>query len=209
MRPPDSGRRLILVDGRSGSGKSTITGVLAAELGAAVIHTDDIAWWLHPVAWDDALVDGVLKPWSAGQAVRYRPPGWIDKGRPGHVEVPADARVLIVEGVGAGRARLAAMADRVVWVQADRPEARRRGIERDMVLESSSRADAEAFWEDWASNEDPFIASDQPWTRADLVVNATPEIAGLDPHAGTWVWQPPAGVQGRTFLAGADLLGRG
>jgi hypothetical protein len=38
-----------------------------------VVHTDDVAWHLDPIAWDHALVDGVLDPWRRGEDVAVRP----------------------------------------------------------------------------------------------------------------------------------------
>jgi hypothetical protein len=184
---PDSGRTLILVDGRSGSGKSTVGDRLARLLHGVVVHSDDIAWHLHPVDWAETLADGVLTPWRRGEPVVFRPPGWVAKGRPGAVEVPP-CRVLLVEGVGAGRAVLAADGDLVVWVQSDRVEARRRALVRDVEL-GRPREEAEAFWEEWMRSEEPFLASDRPWTRAALIVYGT----------------PPGNAPGRTFVASGPL----
>lgn len=165
-------RRLILIDGRSAGGKTTLAESLAVLLSGTVVHTDDVAWHLHPTEWDDELVRGVIAPWRAGKCVRFRPPGWIAKGRPGAVEVPASAEVLIVEGVGAGRESLVEQADLVIWVQSDRDEARRRGIARDIEL-GREPAEAEQFWDEWTQSEEPFLAAERPWTRAHLIVNGT------------------------------------
>jgi hypothetical protein len=163
---------LVLVDGRSGAGKSTFAERLARLLGGALVHTDDVAWHLDPIDWADVLVVGIIGPWRRGEAVSFRPPGWISQGRGGAVDVPPGP-ILIVEGVGAGRASLAARADLVVWLQSDRDQARRRGIARDEEL-GRSAADAEEFWDEWMRSEEPFLAADQPWTRASLIVNGTP-----------------------------------
>ena len=96
--------------------------------------------------------------------------------------------VLIVEGVGVGRSGLAAGAELVVWVQSDRAEAHRRGIARDVEL-GRTPEDAEAFWEEWMRPEEPFLANDQPWTRASLVINGT----------------PPTTMQAHTFVAPGPL----
>lgn len=169
---PAGRRAVVLVDGRSGAGKSTLALRLARLFDAALVHTDDIAWHLHPIEWADVLTEGVIEPWRRGEQVRFRPPGWIDQGRDGVVSVPV-TDVLVVEGVGAGRAALASSADLVVWVQSDRDEARRRGIERDVQL-GRSVAEAVAFWDEWMRSEEPFLASDRPWTRAAMTVNGTP-----------------------------------
>jgi len=84
--------------------------------------------------------------------------------------------LLVVEGVGAGRADLAVGAELVVWVQADRDEARRRGLARDVAF-GRTPEEAEAFWDGWMRAEEPFLADDRPWSRASLVVNGIPPQA--------------------------------
>ncbi|WP_020143534.1 uridine kinase [Terracoccus sp. 273MFTsu3.1] len=174
------GRGVLLVDGRSGSGKTTFAERAATLLGGAVVHTDDLAWHHDAIAWDDLAVEHVIGPWRRGEAVDHRPPGWVAQGREGSVTVPEGVRVLVLEGVGAGRASLATHADVVVWVQADRDEARERGLRRDVEL-GRTRAEAERFWDEWMTAEEPFLADDRPWQRADLVVSG---------DAGAWVVGP-------------------
>jgi hypothetical protein len=173
---PD-GRGVLLVDGRSGSGKTTFAEAAASLLGGALVHTDDLAWHHDAIAWDDLALEHVIGPWRRGEAVDHRPPGWVAQGRDGSVTVEEGVRVLVLEGVGAGRASLTAHADAVVWVQADRDEARERGLRRDVEL-GRTRAEAERFWDEWMAAEEPFLADDRPWDRADLVVRA---------DAGGWV----------------------
>ncbi len=186
---PAGDQALVLVDGRSGSGKTTFAERLVRLLDGELVHSDDIAWHHDPIDWADLLVDGVIAPWRRGAAVSFRPPGWVARGRPGAVAVRVCA-LLVVEGVGAGRAGLAAGADLVVWVQSDRDEARRRGLARDVEL-GRSPGEAAAFWDDWMHAEDPFLAADRPWSRASLIVNGT----------------PPAAMPARTFLAPGPLGG--
>jgi uridine kinase len=162
---------LVVVDGRSGAGKSTFAGLLARLRGATVVSTDDVAWQLHPTRWAQELLDGVVLPWSRGEAVRYRPAAWDRLDREGAIVVPAAAE-LVVEGVGAGRHELAAYAQLAVWVRSDAAEARRRGIERDIVL-GRTPAEAERFWDEWAGHEEPFLERERPWERAGLVVDGT------------------------------------
>jgi hypothetical protein len=182
---------LVLVDGRSGAGKSTFAERLARLLGGALVHTDDVAWHLDPIDWADVLVDGIIGPWRRGETVSFRPPGWVSQDRGGAVHVPSRP-VLIVEGVGAGRASLASRADLVVWVQSDRHQAHRRGIARDEEL-GRSAAEAEAFWDEWMRAEEPFLAADRPWTRASLIVNGTPQERCGPTHCRRQVRSVPAG----------------
>ena len=162
------GRPAVLaVDGRSASGKSTLAGRLAAAIpGAVVVHTDDIAWWHAVFDWVDLLVDGVLAPAHRGEAVSYRPPKWDERGRPGAVEVPAGSRLVIVEGVGAGRRELAGWLDGIVWVGTDPAVSARRDAAR-IAAGETDRATFEA----WMAEEVPFVADQRTWERAFAVVD--------------------------------------
>lgn len=163
---------IVAVDGRSGAGKSTVADRLRDEVpGSCVVHTDDVAWHESFFGWDGLLAAGVLLPVRQGGAVAFRPPAWLERGREGAIEVPAGCPLLIVEGVGAGRASLTPLVDVAIWVQSDRQEARRRGLERD-----GGTPEAITFWEEWQAGEVPFLAADRPWDRADIVLCGTPGV---------------------------------
>ncbi|WP_323095430.1 hypothetical protein [Intrasporangium sp. YIM S08009] len=178
--PAGEGPSLVLVDGRSGAGKTTFAAAAADARGGSVVATDDVAWQLHPTDWAAEMLEGVVRPWLAGERVDYRPPGWVRHDRPGGIEVPPGAD-LVIEGVGAARAELAPFARLIVWVASDAVEARRRGIARDITL-GRTPDEAEAFWDDWMSAEQPFLEAEQPWTRADLVVDGTAASEGRTDH---------------------------
>ena len=167
---------MVAIDGRSGSGKTTLAEQLTTRVPqSALVHTDDVAWHHSFFDWAPLLVEGVLRPVSIGQSVSYRPQGWIERSRPGAIEVPAGIQLLIVEGVGAGRRELTPYLDALVWVQTGLAEAERRGILRD----GGNRAAAE-FWDEWDTQERPFLADQRPWERADAVVSGS-RSAGVDP----------------------------
>ncbi len=113
-RPP-----VVAVDGRSSSGKTTLAQRLENVFpGAATVHTDDVAWRDSCFDWAELMADGVLEPLHRGRSVAYRPPSWSQHDRPGAIEVPSSAELVIVEGVGAGRRELTGLLDGIVWVQA-------------------------------------------------------------------------------------------
>ncbi len=158
--------RVIAVDGRSASGKSTFADDLAARLpDSVVVRTDDIAWHHSFFGWDGVMIDGVLGPVHRGEAVEFRPSAWIDRERDGCVSVPTGVRTVIVEGVGAARRELMPYVDAVVWVQSGLRASRMRGIARD-----GGDAAATEFWDQWMGAEFPFQSDQRPWERADLVV---------------------------------------
>jgi len=163
------------VDGRSAGGKSTLASRLVALVpGAAIVHTDDVAWWESFFGWDHLLASGILEPVRRGEAVSFRPPAWDTRGREGAIEVPVGVALVVVEGVGSSRRSLMPMLDAAVWVQSDVVEARRRGLERD-----AAKGEDPAFWDEWDAAEVPFLADDRPWERADLLVCGTPELTGI------------------------------
>jgi hypothetical protein len=171
-RPP-----ILAVDGRGSSGKSTFAARLAAAwAGAAVVHTDDIAWRQAVLDWTALLREGVLGPVRAGEAVSYRPPQWEAAGRAGAIEVPADCTLVIVEGVGSGRRELAPLLDAVVWVEAERTDIDRRNAERVAAGETTPENFAA-----WMAEEDPFVEAERTWERAAFVIAGWPAL----PHDPT------------------------
>ncbi|MDR3069295.1 MAG: hypothetical protein LBU50_07315 [Cellulomonas sp.] len=168
-----TGRSLVVVDGQAGSGKSTFAKNLVDRIaGAAYVAVDDITWWLHWIDWASEALDGVIKPWLAGQDVSFRPPGWILKDRPGSVTATGTGP-LILEGVCSIRHEFEPFASFLVWVHADADLADERLIARDLALgvnggtrESVVRLHAES-----QADCVPFWLEERPWDVADLVVD--------------------------------------
>lgn len=165
----------LAVDGRQGGGKTTVAGRFASLVAeAAVVHTDDVAWWESFFGWDALMANGILEPLRRGEAVDYRPPAWETRGREGSIVVPAEAPLVAVEGVGISRRSLAPLFDAAVWVQSDFDDANRRGIER----QGGSQEETDFWWE-WDREEQPFLAQDRPWERADVVICGAPYLLDI------------------------------
>jgi len=182
---------VLAIDGRSSSGKTTLAArVQAAVTWSAVVHTDDIAWWHSRFGWADLLVDGILLPLYRGELVNFQPPSWAEHGRGGSIDVPASCPLLIIEGVGAGRREAAHLVDALVWVQSDHREAERRSLAR-----VGQPGGPQTVWDlrEWMAEEEPFLADQRPWERADLIVAGTPQIP-FDPLTELVVAQPPTGT---------------
>lgn len=165
----ESGNRVILVDGRSGGGKTTLAARLQAALSkSVVVHTDDIVIHAHTFFdWDSLLIENIIAPVRRNEPVRYR------QGRAGAIAFEA-GRDLIVEGVGAGRASVAAWADAVIWVQSDFEEATARGLARDLAGGARDAAGTERLWNEFTRSELPFLEADRPWQRATVIVAGRP-----------------------------------
>ena len=164
-----AGRPLVVaIDGRSSSGKTTLAGRVANIIPAiAVVHTDDIAWCHSRFGWAD-LAGRVLETVRAGEAVSFRPPAWIERGREGAIVVPTNIEVLVLEGVGASRDELAHLLDARLWVHSD-------------LKEIDRRNEARGADKGWLAEEVPWVADHRPWRHADLIVAGTPKLAH-DPH---------------------------
>ena len=168
-----TGPFLIALDGRSASGKTTLAARLASVTpGTVVVHTDDIAWCHSRFGWDDLLIDGIIEPLRRGEMVDYRPPAWDARGREGSITVAAHASVVVIEGVGAGRATIAHAVDAVIWLQSDLDEAEAR--DRDRV--AAGEID-QLGYEGWMAEEIPFQAEQRTWERAHAVVSGSPTVA--------------------------------
>jgi hypothetical protein len=190
-RPP-----VVAVDGRSSSGKTTLAGRIGTAVpGAAIVHTDDLAWWYSAFGWAELLVDGVLRAARRGEAVSYRPPGWVERDRPGAVEVPAGPALLIVEGVGAGRTEVAHLLDLILYVQSDLDVAERRDAARVAAGEISPSAHAR-----WMAEERTFVARQRPWSRAWAVIAGAPDLT-YDPASEVVVAPGPLAASPRTSSA--------
>jgi uridine kinase len=153
-------RLVMLVDGRSGTGKTTLGNALAAELDAQLVHLDDVyPGWDGLQAAADAVVRDVL-----GAPSGYRRWDWERSAPAGWVSVEAAAPI-VIEGCGALSRASAPLASFRVWLTADDQERRRRALDRDG--ETFARQ-----WERWARQEERFIAAEMPQMLADEVLRS-------------------------------------
>ncbi|WP_330319764.1 hypothetical protein OG927_04800 [Streptomyces clavifer] len=167
--PPSCGPvRLIAVDGHAGSGKTTFAGRLAAALGGApVLHLDDLATHEELFAWTDRLRAQVLDPLSHGEPGRYTPYDWTAR-RFGPERTLDPAPVLLIEGVGAGRAAVRPYLAGLLWLELDRERSWERGRHRD----GPGLTD---FWDGWTVAEQRHFADDPSYPFAGTVIRQMPE----------------------------------
>jgi uridine kinase len=162
--PPRAGTvRVIAIDGRAGSGKTTLAGQLAERVAAPIVQLEQ----LYP-GWDglqagiDLVVEAVLIPLSADQVAEVPRYDWLASRfiEPWPLEHP---ELLIVEGVGAGARAAAAFASVLVWLELD----------ADLRKERAMARDGDVFrphWARWAEQEDVLLAREQTPARADIIV---------------------------------------
>ena len=181
---------IIAVDGRSGSGKTTVTSRLTSVVpDAQVLHIDDLDWNEPLFGWDHLLVSALGELRRNG-SLDFTPPAWPRHGREGSIAVAAGAPFVVVEGTGAGMRAVADLIDVCIWVQTDDDAAEERGIRRD--TEEGTNGDAEEsvrFWHWWMAGERAFFAADRPWERAHLIVSGE-RLPGLGDNEIAWAEGP-------------------
>ena len=185
---PQGRPAIIAVDGRGGSGKTTLTTALVAAVpGAQAFHLDDLIWNEPLYDWDQLYVDTLTQLRQAG-SLDLVPDKWREHGREGSIRIPAGSPLVLVEGTGAGLAAVSGLIDAHVWVQTGDDVAERRGIKRDIAEGVNGDAEESVrFWHWWMAGERPFFAKDRPWQRADVIVSGNAPT-GVGP--GEIAWTP-------------------
>ena len=185
---PQGRPAIIAVDGRGGSGKTTLTTALAAAVpGAQAFHLDDLIWNEPLYDWDQLYVDTLTQLRQAG-SLDLVPDKWREHGREGSIRIPAGSPLVLVEGTGAGLAAVRSLIDAHVWVQTGDDVAERRGIKRDIAEGVNGDAEESVrFWHWWMAGERLFFAKDRPWRRADVIVSGDAPT-GVGP--GEIAWTP-------------------
>lgn len=156
---------VLLIDGRSGAGKTTMANRIAARHpGAEVIHLDDLyPGWDGLEAGGRTLVHRVLRPLRAGRSARWRAWDW-ETDRPGEWRVVHPARLIVVEGAGSLSRAASRLADRSLWLELDAPARKRRALDRDGEAYAP-------YWDRWAAQEARFAARERPRQWADAVLH--------------------------------------
>ena len=181
-RPETLGEgRLVSLDGPAGSGKTTLAAALAeaaedAGLSVRVVHMDDLydGWQGLPRVGDQ--LGSLLEPLGRCAAGEYRRYDWIaDRYAEAVTVAPVD--LLVLEGVGSGDGRFAALRTVLVWVQAPDGLRLERGLDRD-------GHEAEPMWRRGMVDEAAHFEADDTRARADLLVDGTGERAPTLPGGG-------------------------
>jgi uridine kinase len=153
--------RVIAIDGLGGAGKSSLAALLAHELDAPIVRTDDFAHWDNPTGWWPELLAHALEPLAAGKPASYEPTSWHGEEKVLVLIEPAE--FVILEGVTASREAFRPYLAFSIWVETPREVRLSRGLERD-------GPEARSQWEEWMEAEDRYVERERPAEHADCVL---------------------------------------
>lgn len=160
---PSRTPHIILIDGRSGVGKTSLALTMAEALDATVVHLDDVyPGWGGLAAGRDAVIDSVLRAIREGRTARIRQWDW-ERSVPGLDVTVAPSDVVIIEGCGISTETSRSLADVTMWVDCDDDER----------LERLARRDGDRFddyVELWETQVNDHIRVDDPAGNAAVMV---------------------------------------
>ncbi|WP_213815243.1 ATP-binding protein [Glaciihabitans sp. dw_435] len=162
---------VVLIDGRSGSGKTEFAQALVSLWPEAqLVRLDDIyPGWDGLQAASDIVHERILTDFSWVRwdwaSSRYAETHLLDRTRP-----------IVIEGCGALSVANRALAASALWVELDPATRRRRALERDGAMYAP-------HWDRWAAQEDAFYTRENSRSLADA------EIDGADVAAAAARWR--------------------
>jgi uridine kinase len=170
---------LVVFDGRSGTGKTTITKEMSEQLGATVILGDDfyaggtLQEWSQRTAKEKAdqcidwrrLRSDALLPLLAGQAATWHTFNWQTLQGLSDATIHSDpAKIIILDGAYSSRAELAELYSLSVLVMVDEDVRRQR-------IEKREGSDFVREWHPvWDEAEDYYFGQVRPAELFDIVI---------------------------------------
>lgn len=165
---------VIGIDGRSGSGKTVLSKVLAENLAAnhdvTVLRLEDLyRGWNGLEAGMEIFSQDVLPKLAHGEAATYPTWDWQAGDEPGGAPGPqvttGPTEVLICEGVGVGARQNREFLDVLIWLRVPDDLRYDRAMQRDGATYRTQ-------WQNWADQERRMLDQDQIYDAADLVLVA-------------------------------------
>ena len=172
---------IILIDGRTGSGKTTFAAELQnrlfqkGESAPRVIHMDDLyEGWDGLQTGVDYLIRQILSPLSRREGASWQEYDWtaIDPATPEKVGARTGTwrefrggTPLIIEGVGSLSRIAAEQADVTIWLEVDQ------AVRQERIAARGAAGDGDGSWfAMWTAQEADFYAREKSAEIADLVI---------------------------------------
>jgi uridine kinase len=163
---------IVLVDGRTGSGKTTFAAALQnrlfqkGESAPRVIHMDDVyEGWDGLQAGVDYLIRQILSPLGRREGASWQEYDWATGERAGTWREFRGGTPLIIEGVGSLSRIAAEQADIAIWLEADQ------AVRQARISARNAEGDGDGSWfAMWSAQEADFYAREKSAEIADLTI---------------------------------------
>ena len=170
--------KLVAIDGRGGSGKSSLAEALSrSRLAAQVVHVDDFPFRASEYQFHssgtqtrvnlDRLIREVLLPLRAGKREVYkRTPWWVDQVANLETELATDpGGTVIIEGCYTLHRKSRGFFDLGIWLECPASL----GVERALARDEASHI--RQIWHDvYVPNESAYITAHHPQEEADIII---------------------------------------
>lgn len=156
-----SRRLVVLVDGGSGSGKTTFATSLRDLFGVHLVSLEDCYPGWDGLAAASSMVPAMLRPENPG----YRSWNWGTNEPAEWYPINPDEGI-IIEGCGALTPENRELATLGIWLELDAATRKHRALARDGDLYAP-------HWDRWAAQEAEHWRLHRPWELADLVIDPT------------------------------------
>ncbi len=164
LRADPRGR--VVIDGRSGAGKTTLARRVAELAGARLVSLDEFYEGWTGLAGATAVAARLVAAHADGSACAFHRWDW-ERDEFSARETTVDPSVaLVIEGCGALSAAAAGRATATIWIDGDAEVRKRLALTRD--------GDSFApYWDMWAAQEEAHIRANAPARLAQISFSAT------------------------------------
>lgn len=136
------------IDGRSGSGKSTISQIISEKLkNVTVVHLDKFD--LYESENVSKVIDEVIQPLKSKK----------------------EKSIIILEGVFALNSKLVSFYNYKIWIEFPKDLGFERGLKRDINLNDIDNSNKWITY--WLPKEDEYINKEKPYQKADYIIDGS------------------------------------